>query len=985
MSLTITLRNYKSHVNRTVTIQLGSLTQLFGPSGSGKSSLMLGMYWILYAKERGVGHFDQKKDERTFGSLACEDWVVERMNRPDNLKVVHAGVTYEGPPAEDWIAERFGPPLLWRMACLQRLKGENTIMSGNQSDKVQIMREISFQHLDVGKFVERATEYLKLKQADLKLLQDKCAAIDSVHKENPVPELADLDEAAVEADMATQAALIAEHGTAEATLTALSAAYSEAKGIIEANATITANTKRLTDEEQQVFSKSDPVAEWLQLQGELKTYTEALRRVLLMGTQLKVLRDEREQILKDHEGLREDTPVVSLKEWDKIEQGHAAVDQVARKLGLPLGTSLTQAAWEQTADDVRLWRMVRGDVEQWFADRERHQVKGGEIRAEGAEVGLPQEYAGMEVHTALVWANVVQAKLHDTQVTFDAEDLVASIRERLAAVAELLRADDQAKRWAEVETSFRALSQKDAQNVSPETIKRVQEAIYEAELDIKICPSCDAELILSQGEFRLHRNRVPRTQTVEELRTELATLQAQKTAYDEVVQLNRRVVEMELDPAFRAQKPLDPTVLGALNRESFVLRDLEKRSHPNHPRAFREWLARYGERYVKLQTAHREHEAALITHAAQGERLAKRLCLKDGLGASVSETFLFWWTKDAQRGMAGPELRVAVEATTRLPPFVAANTCPREHVASITRLREITQDLVARERLVDQANAEIAVPDLFIPEYPALDHIDCITGDNLRDMAGLNTAAEEIKNLLTFLRDRQQLFILWKTNEEQVQKAEAARDALGTLEPQLERARAAKAAHQTAERRLHMLRLYLPWRQRQTTLTALERDREVAAGDVLLAKQLLERLHLKEAQCLEQSMQIYADNVNEIIVPFFEEPTYVELSGFKTNKGNKQTKVCLNVVIVIGGHPYSDLSSLSDGEQSRLALALSIAAAKLHRFPLYVVDESLSTMQPELRGVVLRTLREHLGHKAVVAVIHDDAIGTFDDVIDLTT
>jgi DNA repair exonuclease SbcCD ATPase subunit len=125
------------------------------------------------------------------------------------------------------------------------------------------------------------------------------------------------------------------------------------------------------------------------------------------------------------------------------------------------------------------------------------------------------------------------------------------------------------------------------------------------------------------------------------------------------------------------------------------------------------------------------------------------------------------------------------------------------------------------------------------------------------------------------------------------------------------------------------------------------------------------------------------EQLAEVLEPLFKEPISVTLRSLKQLKTDQRIKPQVNYEINIGGTECVSINEISGGERSRISLALAIVFSTFNRAPFLLLDESLSTLDSEIKERTMDTIRKYLQNKLVIAVNHDTTTGVYDSVINL--
>lgn len=138
------------------------------------------------------------------------------------------------------------------------------------------------------------------------------------------------------------------------------------------------------------------------------------------------------------------------------------------------------------------------------------------------------------------------------------------------------------------------------------------------------------------------------------------------------------------------------------------------------------------------------------------------------------------------------------------------------------------------------------------------------------------------------------------------------------------------------------------------------------------------------------NLQIVVDNLNHslktVLDWIFEDPITVHLQLFKTLKSEKgRMKPQVNIKINYRDGEYDNINQLSGGEGDRISLAMTIALARINNSPVLMLDESLSSLDAELKETCLNSIRSLLEDtgKTVICINHDSMTGSYDQIIQL--
>lgn len=144
------------------------------------------------------------------------------------------------------------------------------------------------------------------------------------------------------------------------------------------------------------------------------------------------------------------------------------------------------------------------------------------------------------------------------------------------------------------------------------------------------------------------------------------------------------------------------------------------------------------------------------------------------------------------------------------------------------------------------------------------------------------------------------------------------------------------------------------------------------------------RQHAVETECLV--LQHMVDSINacmhDVCSTLFAKEIDISLQLFKTMKTTKNTKPVINFQIAYQGGSFDNINQLSGGEGDRASLALTLALNKLSGCPILMFDESLASLDINMKEAAVRAMHASTNN-TVIVVMHDGIEGIFDNVINI--
>lgn len=167
----------------------------------------------------------------------------------------------------------------------------------------------------------------------------------------------------------------------------------------------------------------------------------------------------------------------------------------------------------------------------------------------------------------------------------------------------------------------------------------------------------------------------------------------------------------------------------------------------------------------------------------------------------------------------------------------------------------------------------------------------------------------------------------------------------------------------------------------------IEREKISKINSDLLNLQLLKQ-HALETECksLQDVISSINSSIENVCSTLFDKEISIVLSLFKTIKSTKSVKPNVNFQISYKGGVFDNINSLSGGEGDRTSIALTLALYRLTSFPLLMLDETLSSLDYDMKEATVETLASIINqnkNRCIVVVLHDCVNGIFENVIDL--
>jgi len=156
---------------------------------------------------------------------------------------------------------------------------------------------------------------------------------------------------------------------------------------------------------------------------------------------------------------------------------------------------------------------------------------------------------------------------------------------------------------------------------------------------------------------------------------------------------------------------------------------------------------------------------------------------------------------------------------------------------------------------------------------------------------------------------------------------------------------------------------------------------QAKAQEHFIANQLVSIIEHTEYALLEDTINLFNQCLSEVTASLFDEPITVKLELWKTS--NKRTKPNIHLQISYKGIETNNCSGLSGGENTRLSLALMIAFWIVHPSPFIMIDESLSSINHQLRDQAIASFKRFIPVPVLIILHETSSEGLFNHVLQL--
>lgn len=162
-----------------------------------------------------------------------------------------------------------------------------------------------------------------------------------------------------------------------------------------------------------------------------------------------------------------------------------------------------------------------------------------------------------------------------------------------------------------------------------------------------------------------------------------------------------------------------------------------------------------------------------------------------------------------------------------------------------------------------------------------------------------------------------------------------------------------------------------------------EREDVISVNNILSDLHTL-RQHAVETECriLQQMVDSINESIQGVCGTLFDKEINITLSLFRTMKTTKNVKPVANFSISYQGGVFDNINQMSGGEGDRASLALTLALNRLSSCPILMLDESLASLDLNMKEAAIRAIRENTNN-TVLVIVHDGIEGIFDSIINM--
>jgi len=179
----------------------------------------------------------------------------------------------------------------------------------------------------------------------------------------------------------------------------------------------------------------------------------------------------------------------------------------------------------------------------------------------------------------------------------------------------------------------------------------------------------------------------------------------------------------------------------------------------------------------------------------------------------------------------------------------------------------------------------------------------------------------------------------------------------------------------------------------RTVLEKTMREKAATAQDIERQHMAAQKLLVKATEAERIYLQTAVDRINVLLGKslqklFPDVPISVQINTTKELKtkgrgGVQKYSQRFDIKIFYRDSEYDGASQLSGGERDRVSLAITLAMSETFGSPILFLDETLSSLDSELKSEAVALLKDMCKTKTCVVISHEETEGLYDNVLRL--
>src|SRR6516165_449209 len=149
-------------INFKLSLPDKGLVALIGNSGSGKSSLLAGINWILTGEPRNITHVNATNKNKVYGKLKYRQLKINRYKKPDRLEIQDGDLFLDNKDtAQSYITKKFGQNNVIEASSYLSQKSFHSLLQLSNSDKLSLITNLVWTETSPEDYIDRVDKHLK--------------------------------------------------------------------------------------------------------------------------------------------------------------------------------------------------------------------------------------------------------------------------------------------------------------------------------------------------------------------------------------------------------------------------------------------------------------------------------------------------------------------------------------------------------------------------------------------------------------------------------------------------------------------------------------------------------------------------------------------------------------------------------------------------------------------------------------------------------
>ncbi len=149
----LTLKNFKCWSDLALEIPIGAIVLLKAPSGSGKSSILKSIDWVLYGHVKKISPHSMKH-AKTQVKYEVNNITITRTKHPNKL-IFDDGIQFEDAEAQKKINFIYGEYDVWLSTSYVAQRLQNHFLISPNTGKMELLNKIAFHEQDPNEYLEK--------------------------------------------------------------------------------------------------------------------------------------------------------------------------------------------------------------------------------------------------------------------------------------------------------------------------------------------------------------------------------------------------------------------------------------------------------------------------------------------------------------------------------------------------------------------------------------------------------------------------------------------------------------------------------------------------------------------------------------------------------------------------------------------------------------------------------------------------------------